>query len=505
MLKILIVDDEPLILKGLIHIIQNADCISTEIVSAIDGLDALEKLADFQPDLIITDLYMPEMNGFEFIEKLQNMGILKRFIILTGYDDFELVRKALRYKTIDYLLKPVDQDELIEIMIKVSEDLKVERTRQDEHELLMIQEMMLYNVPIEELIFNHSRVAELFPFQQNVAIVIQFHEAMDLNVVKGIRDEALQRYEKKYAFTSTYKNQWIFLLNVTCDLDDNERMILHKTIMKYEGSGSRFDIGIAQHKFNLPFINHLYSNALKNLFYNKHVLQQFQFNFNDRNDAAGDSFINELIDAISMNNSHDVSDKLQTYIQKLTLGCEKDVQYIKRVYIKILSDMSVHMQKLGVAFEKVFPIPVNYESVMDEISDFKQLENKVFEAANAVLEYFIKDSSKSNYSKSIKKILNFVEMNYQNDISLENIADVVKLHPNYISILFKKETGVTFVRYLHTFRMNKAKDIIFNDPEIAFSKVACMVGYENPGHFFKIFKKFNGITPGQFRDLRSTH
>lgn len=245
MLKILLVDDEPLILRGLVNIIKSGAGFSTDIVSAIDGLDALDKLDTFQPDIVITDIYMPEMNGFEFIKEVQNRGICHRFVMLTGYDDFELVRKAMRFKALDYLLKPVDKEELLGLLAKISAELE-----------------------------------------------------------------------------------------------------------------------------------------------------------------AGE-------------------------IGQLT-----------------------------------------------------------------------KENAKNNYSESIRKVLHFIDNNYKNDISLESVADVVHLHPNYLCILFKKETGVTFIQYLHTFRVNKAKDIILGDDEIAFNKIAYMVGYDNPCHFYKIFKKFAGVTPGQFRELR---
>src|SRR5699024_6391906 len=108
MLKLMIVDDEPLILKGLKKMIDKKNTSWTNVLSAVDGVDALEKLEEFQPDLLMTDIRMPEMNGFELINIVKRRGFCKRFIILTGYDEKEYLHRAIRSRVIDYLLKPVN-------------------------------------------------------------------------------------------------------------------------------------------------------------------------------------------------------------------------------------------------------------------------------------------------------------------------------------------------------------------------------------------------------------
>ena len=103
-MKIMVVDDEPIILTGIENIIINQFSECVEIVKAFDGIDALEKLNYFTPDLIITDISMPEMTGLELIEKVLKSGICSRFIILTAYADFEYARKAIQYKALDYIV-----------------------------------------------------------------------------------------------------------------------------------------------------------------------------------------------------------------------------------------------------------------------------------------------------------------------------------------------------------------------------------------------------------------
>ncbi|NMO94909.1 response regulator transcription factor [Paenibacillus lemnae] len=115
MLRLMIVDDEPIIQEGIRDMIEEENTPFGKILLADDGIDALEKIDYFKPDLIITDIRMPGMDGLEFIRQAQ-LKKVKRFVILTGHDVFEYARKAIQLQVVDYLLKPVNQQELAELL-----------------------------------------------------------------------------------------------------------------------------------------------------------------------------------------------------------------------------------------------------------------------------------------------------------------------------------------------------------------------------------------------------
>lgn len=122
-MKVLTVDDEPLILSGLVKIVQEVAPLGTEVRKATNAYDALDLMKDYMPDVTITDLNMPEKNGFELIEEIKLGGWCDRFIILTGYDEFEYVRRALRTGVVDYLLKPIDKGEIAGLLGRIREEL----------------------------------------------------------------------------------------------------------------------------------------------------------------------------------------------------------------------------------------------------------------------------------------------------------------------------------------------------------------------------------------------
>ncbi|MEK4853102.1 helix-turn-helix domain-containing protein [Paenibacillus sp. FSL H7-0756] len=125
-MRVLIVDDEPLILNGLVKIIGEAAPLGTEVFRADNAFEALELMIDCMPDVTITDLHMPEKNGFELIEAARESGLCDRFIILTGYDEFEYVRRALRTGVVDYLLKPLGKDEIAALLVRIEQELPSE-------------------------------------------------------------------------------------------------------------------------------------------------------------------------------------------------------------------------------------------------------------------------------------------------------------------------------------------------------------------------------------------
>ncbi|MFS0724866.1 helix-turn-helix domain-containing protein [Paenibacillus sp. 1P07SE] len=109
------------------------------------------------------------------------------------------------------------------------------------------------------------------------------------------------------------------------------------------------------------------------------------------------------------------------------------------------------------------------------------------------------DAPSAGHSCHVSKMLGCIASQYQQDLSLETMADITGLHPNYISQLFKRETGVSFIHYLQEYRVEKAKEILVQHPSLSVQVVGNQVGYENPQHFMKVFKKLTGMTPGTYR------
>lgn len=143
-MRLLIVDDEPLILQGLIKVIRKVAPGGTEIREALNAVEGLEVMRHYMPDITITDLNMPEKNGFEMIEEAREQELCNRFIILTGYDEFEYVRTALRVGVIDYILKPIDQEEIAVLLERVNKELPPANDTDSRHASRILSYMQVH-------------------------------------------------------------------------------------------------------------------------------------------------------------------------------------------------------------------------------------------------------------------------------------------------------------------------------------------------------------------------
>lgn len=122
-MRLLIVDDEPLILNGLVKVVRKVAPEGTEIREALNAYEGLKVMQQYLPDVTITDINMPEMSGFEMMEEAKAQELCNRFIVLTGYDEFEYVRTALRAGVVDYILKPIDQAEIGILLERIKQEL----------------------------------------------------------------------------------------------------------------------------------------------------------------------------------------------------------------------------------------------------------------------------------------------------------------------------------------------------------------------------------------------
>lgn len=158
-MKVMIVDDEPLVLKGLAAIVKNNDELCVDVLCVSDGFEALEKLLVFIPDCIITDICMPQMNGLEMIEKIGKTGLCDRFIILTCHAEFEFAQEAIKHRVIDYLLKPVNKDKLIELLRKISYNLYESKSLAVKQMLEYINNNFMRDISLDDV----AGIAKLHP------------------------------------------------------------------------------------------------------------------------------------------------------------------------------------------------------------------------------------------------------------------------------------------------------------------------------------------------------
>ena len=501
-MKIMVVDDEPIILTGIENIIINEFSECVEIVKAFDGIDALEKLNYFTPDLIITDISMPEISGLELIEKVLKNGICSRFIILTAYADFEYARKAIQYKALDYIVKPIDKVKLVELLNNISKKIGQEQEELINLNLNKIREIMLYDIPYEEFFLEKNVVSMIFPLKMFMVILIQIennYREYDVTMFDTILSGFFNKYK---VFSLQHKNQIVILSNLDQRICEKD---LYKELscFKIKGFINIKSIGISSTSDRIDSIHTLYNDALRHLYFYKQLWDEITYEESDIKKALALMDYHEIAKILESNTKEDMGERLNIYLEKPLSINNKDIFYLNSVYSIVISDIAIYLNNLGLTLDAIFVVNKHIDDEIISISDDVQLKNQV-QSLVAKISYYLREKHSSNrYSESVTKMIDYINKNYVQDIRLDDIAETVDLHPNYASTLFKKEMGTSFIQYLNSYRIRKAKAFIKRDAELSVEHIAEMVGYENSGRFIKVFKKYCNITPGEYRKVVS--
>lgn len=504
-MKLMVVDDEPIILNGIIRMIQKGNTLFNEIIGASDGFDALQKLEHFHPDLIITDIHMPELDGLRLIQEIRQRNGCNRFVILTGHDDFEYARQALRHQVIEYLLKPINKEDLLSVLSKIAQSIQYERNQTNEFDRMLLKEHILYHTSYEELLIKPEQLRTMLPYSTFTVMGFLTVEEGYLPLIKRLNEISFtleSAFEKVYVLHSRFLRQAVLLLNSSRKPSDEQLQHVCSELMD---PGKQLEhkvcIGISSKEDALFSLHELYVEAISALFFNRYffkshltIYKQEELKFYNR--------YNDLVQFLEKSKEYTPSiEQIQKDMQPFLIHYNGDAYNAHKLQNQFLVYISVYLQSIGLTLEAIWGEKATAELYSNAGSPLD--ETKLVEIVAQVIRIVHRTEHKQSSSLSIDKVVTYVEHNYTLDLSLDRVAEHVKMNPNYISMLFKKEMSTTFLHYLHTYRIKKAKDLIHNHPNLTINTISGMVGYDNPRHFFKVFKKYENLTPGEFRLFQS--
>ena len=537
-LRILIVDDEEIIRIGIQGKIKKM-LPQVQIVGlAQDSTEGLEKVKALNPNIIITDIRMPEINGLKFIELVQEINPKIKFVIISGYQDFEYARSAIRLGVKDYLLKPIENQLLYNILMDLQEALKKEDDMQEEYTSLKQKAITgiesLHNKYLTELIyckdsvmvsqltenlrsdgisFIHSDFTVLSILISSIDSKSPFSESDLLPLLKfsirNISEEMLNPLGKAIAFENLRdENQIVLIINHQKQLSPNNSTDLISICNRLIYTLNKHfqilvSIGIGNSYSSITSLPNSYEESYtavvqKIIMGENKVIQINDLSYPNKIDF----FLNDENKMLLSNYIKDGNYKRAFEIVNNTFRYIKDKKLsfssIKILYIELLLLISKTVNDMGGNLEKVFDYDFLSESYIKQFSNLDELESWLNDCIVSICNY-IADLSKSHGKKVVDDIKEFLEKNYHTEISVNDMASKYFLNPNYLSQLFKNEIGESFVNYLTKIRMEKAKDLLINT-DLKSYKIAEMVGYSNPRYFGDVFQKYYGMTPTKFRE-----
>ena len=545
MLKTFLVEDEVVIremIKKMIPWEQYGFELAGE---AADGEMALPLILKSKPDLLITDIKMPFMDGLTLCRLVKKELPDIRIVILSGYDDFNYAKQAISIGVEDYLLKPITKNAFIERLKEIHNRYEHEKTQREYYEKFRL-EMQEYEKNasrdfFETLVRADSDLAELYrrADKLNLDIVAEAYNILiftpdtsegNYNSYEECSDweaevqDKINTYFLNHPVAILFRHQ-VFSYAIlvkgqkdTIEKNTEECVKAIQDIMDQTERRTDWFIAVGKSADRLSMLGHSYRTAVRaNSFrylYDGHILDYQSLEAQKENPSDSrreDSVqlrnvnINALNPAIlqkflSSGLAEEVDDFIRDYFN--AIGQEPMSSLVFRNYVVLNVRFSVlsFLKKLGCDDSEISGQEM--ENIMDETG-------KTIEAAVAYCGKILKkaialrDENAGDQNRSVLKLaVDFIDHNYMDEeISLNKAAHVANVSANHFSALFSQNMGQTFTEYLTDLRMSKAKELL-RCTAMRSSEIAGEVGYKDAHYFSYLFKKTQGMTPSEYRKMR---
>lgn len=527
MYTVFVVDDDVAVLEFLSKMIPWEKYGFHLVGAYTNAHDALEMSKELTPDLVVTDIGMPGMDGIEFIKVLKDCNSHPRFLILSCHDEFKFAQQAVQLGVQDYILKETlsmetMQDILLRIYDRINEEdrllqkveklhLQVVQSKSSLKEKWLrdflsapLMDQAMWKQQLEE----YGLKSDLDYFIPIVCSVYHFQDALarfkNENMLKFIIDNAVEELlqQEPHAVYFSYTAQQFFILfacrkdlkfdpydliNRFCrELQQSLTKVLKLQVSILIGVMDNDSSGIKRQFLQLI-------QATDAFFYSTEPeiikLNQIQAQGNHEELLAHYSTYSERMNRLIIEGNMNVEPTVDLFLDFITARRFQPVS-VKQFLFKLMLDIQMKL---------TFNHQYNNEKTqrqLDQMTNVRELKEwiiRFLEEAVTLMEQISKQSKKVEIVDAKKYIL----LNLDQKITLEDVAERLFLNSSYFSRLFKKETGENFTEYVTRVKMEKAKELL-NESDKTIDVISQMLGYDNKGYFVKLFKNHYGVPPRRF-------
>lgn len=542
MLKLLIVDDEHYVRslvklsidwnKYNIQICGEADC-------AEEGLQLIEEL---EPDIVFSDICMEYMNGIEFCRKVLQSRPYIKFVFLTGHDDFNFASEGIKVGVTAYLLKPIEEDKIIEVILKIKKAIKDEHSQQNE--LLQLKSYLSDSKQVfvencfNALVHNIDQISTTMkrleylninfnePYFQVCTIKLHTFDNFDNIEDSKLTDKnnmqlliTMECNEIVTNILSGFQQIFVFydLNHTTTIISNNSKLPLFdileniRTELKMQLS-CNFSIGVGSQVFTLNKIKVSYQTAIEAVNYrsilgNDNVIcyKDIQIENMDIDTNISqislDQSISKLLNAIRQEQFEEAKDIINNCIECHIMLGETDILPIRILVSAVINHFSELLLQTGLQNSDAFLFCVNSYERVYKFETIEELRNLSYNLTRAIIETF-NSERKNRSSSTINSILQYLKINYADaNMTLNSVASHFYLNSSYLSRLFKIETNKTFTQHLTDIRMQEASNLVLNTTYRAY-EISELVGFNDAKYFSTSFKKYYKMTTSEYRQVK---
>ncbi|MBB3155553.1 two-component system response regulator YesN [Paenibacillus endophyticus] len=543
MYKLLIVDDEPTVRAGLRSYFDWAAYGIDVGGEADDGDVALEMIARDRPDLILTDVRMPSMDGITMSQRISEEYPSIKIIFVSGHDDADYLKSAMKVSAVDYIFKPVNLQELSTVIKRVVADLDAESSeRIHKQELLvklkegmpLLREKFLLSMigegaPKSELAERVSFLGLNLPVNASYwVMVVSVDDLADVMASRSERDrqllwysvlniyqELLDAHMRGYVFEHRI-GEFVGVLQVAEPGGDSateaaEALFalagdLRSNLERWLKIGAT--IGISDLAGGLSGLARAYKQAREAADYKWYLgknriitmdslegaepedgaLRRYDYEFNEK-----------LISALKADDEVKVGEAVESIFASLSYSRPDGLKYGRNLCLQLVLAIGQLLMELGTGDPELEAMEAELTEALYEKETLRDMR-RLIESYLATVGERIREKRTGKVANVVERVRAYIELNYANGgLTVADIGKAVYLSSTYVSLLFKQETGQTVGEYLTQVRVDKAK-VLLLDPQYKFYDICYAIGYTDPSYFTKLFKKVTGATPSAYRD-----
>ncbi|GAE30877.1 response regulator transcription factor [Halalkalibacter hemicellulosilyticus] len=523
MWQVVIIDDDQKVLRGMKKVIpwERLNCQwAGEAKNGQDGKDLIRRV---KPDIVITDIYMPILNGLEMIQELKEDCLHSKVIILSGYNDFEYARQAMRLNVADYLSKPASLDTITEVLERMINQLQHERTEQKQMEELenkvVVYESLVEKEWVKSVVTGTANVLSVpksiqhyiakWKYKNHAVLAITYDEPLqntsfyhsDWNLFRfacnNIINDLMEETFSDFQYFEVHLFQGILTIHSE---QDSELFMdsLHNIAQKIENSIQSFlqvkvNVSIGSILSNWEQLQDSMKAALE-----RTVIPTSVSPLSEKAIVTNALWTNgmevsqKLSEAIRHADETAARHVILSFFEKL-----KDQPYHQaaavRLGIEMWTIMTYSLHDIGMNLSEILPENKDLIYELSVLTNWTELQQFIEKKTKQICIHQSWDENKK-HRQLVEQIVEYVNEHLSENITLQDIANELYISRNYLGQIFKNIVGESFKNYITRIRMERAKKMLQEGNYLIY-EVSEKVGFGNPAYFTTTFKKFTGLTP----------
>ncbi|WP_088102014.1 response regulator transcription factor [Halalkalibacter urbisdiaboli] len=536
MWRVVIIDDDEKVLRGMKKIIPWEEFQCEWVGEAKNGQEGIDVIEETNPDIVITDIYMPIMNGLEMIQELREKEFDGKVIILSGYSEFEHARQAMRLRIDDYLSKPASPQTIKEVLQNLVQQL--EQENMEKLEYVELREKVKLYEPVAEKEWLKSLVtgtANLYDLPKTVELITDNWQGKKHVVVSVTYDESLERstlyqtnwylfrfatnniikettttFFSDFHYIELHSHQTALCIHFESELGDehiNDKLqqlgtSIEDSIHKYLDVQASVSIGGIKHNWrelDESLKEAMYTLSKRTFTSTAQPLSVEQMPELSLVDSKQQTLWSEsmeanqqLAESIRYADEKKACSVIETFFERISDQPYNQTTAV-RIGIEMWTIMTYSLFDIGIRIHDMFSEDFDLYSDLATKTSWDELADYFKEQTRHVCHHQQWDEN-MKHRQLVEQMIDYVQKHLSENITLQEIADELYISRNYLGQIFKKVVGESFKNYITRVRMEKAKKMIQEGNHLIY-EVSEKVGYVNPAYFTTTFKKYTGYTP----------